>query len=342
MNKLLSLVIPTYNMEAFLADCLSTLIVEDELMPLLEVLIIIDGSTDQSAQIGQKFADRYPDTFRVILKSNGNYGSCVNRGIDEAQGKYIKTLDADDKFMTENLSLFLRELRNVETDMIISDYVGWNMLTNHIDHFCYNLPTPGLFGLEEMKFVPKIPLMMHAVAYRTEMLREMNYRQTEGIFYTDQEWTFMPVSRVKHIWYFPHSLYIYRVGREGQTVDINVWVHHVDQEILGLKKMTEFFEGIKDNISDDLKNFMEYRLHFRVAAIYKHLFIRSFGSVSDDVISEFDQYVCKHQPEFYQKVESLFSYHGLNVIGLWRRHRPLYGLYLRIRGFAKELFKNKR
>lgn len=187
MKKLLSLVIPTYNMETFLPDCLNTLIVDDDLMPLLEVLIIIDGCTDQSAQIGQKYVDRYPDTFRVILKPNGNYGSCVNRGIDEAQGKYIKTLDADDKFKTENLGFFLRELCNIDTDMIISDYDGWNMQTNHIDHFCYNLPTPKIFGLEELKFVPKIPLMMHAVAYRTEMLREMNYRQTEGIFYTDQE-----------------------------------------------------------------------------------------------------------------------------------------------------------
>jgi glycosyltransferase involved in cell wall biosynthesis len=149
-NKLLTLVIPTYNMEAFLSECLSTLIVGKEYMDLLEVLIVIDGSKDRSAQIGQEFANLYPDTFRVIVKTNGNYGSCVNRGIDEARGKYIKTLDADDKFMTENLSLFLRELRNVETDMIISDYVGWNMLTYHIDHFCYNLPTPGLFGLEEM------------------------------------------------------------------------------------------------------------------------------------------------------------------------------------------------
>ena len=135
MNKLLTLVIPTYNMEAFLPDCLNTLIVEDELMPLLEVLIIIDGSTDQSAQIGQEFADRYPDTFRVIIKSNGNYGSCVNRGIDEAQGKYIKTIDADDKCKEGSLQLFLRQISEVDADMIISDYAGWNMQTGHIDHF---------------------------------------------------------------------------------------------------------------------------------------------------------------------------------------------------------------
>ena len=180
---------------------------------------------------------------------------------------------------------------------------------------------------------------MHAVAYRTSMLRSMHYRQTEGIFYTDQEWTFMPVSSVKSIWYFPHILYIYRVGREGQTVDINVWVHHADQEILGLRKMTEFYEGIKDNISEDLKDFMEYRLHFRVAAIYNHLFIRSFGAVADSTIRQFDQFVANHQPEFYKKIESLIIYKHLNVIGLWRRHHKLYNIFIKIRRFAHRLKK---
>ena len=79
MNKLLTLVIPTYNMERFLPECLNTLIVDDELMRLLEVLIVIDGSTDRSAQIGQEYADTHPDTFRVIIKDNGNYGSDARR-----------------------------------------------------------------------------------------------------------------------------------------------------------------------------------------------------------------------------------------------------------------------
>ena len=339
MNKLLTLVIPTYNMERLLRECLETLVVKDELMSLLEVLVVIDGSTDSSASIGQEFADRYPDTFRVIIKENGNYGSCVNRGLDEARGKYIKTLDADDKFKAGSLELFLDQLRDVDADMIISDYAGWNMQTGHIDQFCYHLPTSGLFGIDRLKFQPHTPLMMHAVAYRTSMLREMHYRQTEGIFYTDQEWTFMPVSRVRKIWYFPHTLYIYRVGREGQTVDIRVWVRHADQEIFGLKKMTTFYNGIKDHISAELKDFMLYRLHFRVSAIYMHLFIRSFGAVDDAAIRDFDQFVAQHQPEFYRNVEQLHTYHGLNVIGLWRRHPRLYRVYLAVRRFAHQRFK---
>ena len=339
MNKLLTLVIPTYNMERFLPECLNTLIVDDEHMRLLEVLIVIDGSTDRSAQIGQEYADTHPDTFRVIIKDNGNYGSCVNRGLDEAKGKYIKTLDADDKFQTDNLSRFLSELQDVDADMVISDYIGWNMQTGQIDHHCYNLPTPDLFGIEQLKFEPNSPLMMHAVAYRTDLLRQMHYRQTEGIFYTDQEWTFMPVSRVNHIWYFPHTLYIYRVGREGQTVDIRVWVRHAEQEIVGLKKMTDFYNGLRSDSSPALRSFMEYRLYFRIVAIYNHIFVRSFGEVEDVLVSDFDSHVANSLPQLYLPVERDVRYHGLNVIGLWRRHPWLYRVYLRIRKFAHGLFK---
>ena len=87
-------------MEKYLNKCLDSLIVEN--MNLLEVLIINDGSKDNSSNIAHVYENKYPNTFRVIDKENGNYGSCINRGIKEAKGKYIKVLDADDSF---NVSL---------------------------------------------------------------------------------------------------------------------------------------------------------------------------------------------------------------------------------------------
>ena len=338
-NKLLTLVIPTYNMEAFLSECLSTLILDEGHMQLLEVLIIIDGGTDRSAQIGQEFAKLYPDTFRVILKENGNYGSCVNRGIDESKGKYIKILDADDKFKTESLSLFLNHLQSVDADMIISDYAGWNMSTGKVENYVYDLPTSDTFTLNELKFTIQAPLMMHATAYRTSLLRDMNYRQSEGISYTDQEWIFMPIIQVKKISYFPHILYIYRLGRAGQTIDINVWVRHANEEIFGLKRMAEFYKKEKDNVSDTTRAFLQYRLKCRTEATYRHIFIRSIGSVDDSIIQDLDKYVTENIPDVSQSLEKAMTYHGLNIIGLWRRHPALYKVYLGIRRFANKLFK---
>ena len=99
MAKILTVVIPTYNMEKYLDRCLTSLIVtNNDLLERLEVIVVIDGAKDRSSEIAHSYQIRYPQTFIVIDKENGNYGSCVNRGVAEATGKYIKILDADDWF----------------------------------------------------------------------------------------------------------------------------------------------------------------------------------------------------------------------------------------------------
>ena len=85
MAKILTVVIPTYNMEKYLDRCLTSLIVtNNDLLERLEVLVVIDGAKDRSSEIAHSYQIRYPQTFIVIDKENGNYGSCVNRGVAEA------------------------------------------------------------------------------------------------------------------------------------------------------------------------------------------------------------------------------------------------------------------
>lgn len=106
-GKILTLLIPSYNMEKYLINCLTSLIVHEKLMKKLEVLVVNDGSKDKTSEIAHRFEKQYPDTFRVIDKKNGNYGSCINRGLKEANGQFIKILDADDTFETSNFSKYL-------------------------------------------------------------------------------------------------------------------------------------------------------------------------------------------------------------------------------------------
>ena len=105
-QKILSIIIPTYNMEKYLPKCLDSLISAKEVLCKMEILIINDGSKDASSRIAHEYQSRYPDSIIVIDKENGNYGSCVNRGLKEATGKYIKVLDADDWFLTQNLKRY--------------------------------------------------------------------------------------------------------------------------------------------------------------------------------------------------------------------------------------------
>ena len=98
MSKILTVISPSYNMEKYLKRCLSSLIVDQRMMSHFEALVINDGSKDRTSLIGHSFEDRFPDTFRVIDKKNGHYGSCVNYGLKEARGTFVKILDADFSF----------------------------------------------------------------------------------------------------------------------------------------------------------------------------------------------------------------------------------------------------
>ena len=130
MEKLLTVIVPTYNMEALLKRCLNSVCINDT---ALEIVVIIDGATDRSSEIAHEYQDKYPQIFRIIEKENGNYGSCINRGLAEAKGKYIKVLDADDLFNTEALTALLFFLKDSDADLVITNYCICNAYGEIID-----------------------------------------------------------------------------------------------------------------------------------------------------------------------------------------------------------------
>lgn len=129
MDKILTIIIPTYNMSEYLDTCLKSLIINSN---LLEVLVINDGSKDNSLDIAKKYEKEYPHIFRTIDKQNGNYGSCVNRGLKEATGKYIKVLDADDKFNTKSLMNLVEIASKTDVDAFITDFSKSHIMVKKI------------------------------------------------------------------------------------------------------------------------------------------------------------------------------------------------------------------
>ncbi len=95
MKKILTVVIPAYNIEKYIENCLDSFVIP-EVLEDLEVLIVNDGSKDRSADLAAAYEKRYPNSFRVINKENGGHGSTINRGLLEASGKYFKVVDGDD------------------------------------------------------------------------------------------------------------------------------------------------------------------------------------------------------------------------------------------------------
>lgn len=299
MKKVISIVIPTYNMEVYLDKCLSSLLVNG--MERVEVIVVNDGSSDKSYAIAQTYAVKYPDSFVVIDKKNGNYGSCINVGLHQATGKYIKILDADDSFYTANFEKMVMMLENLDVDLILTDFV--RVYSNREKRATLLFPSNQIIDftkecLHNSNFLSRI--WMHNITYKRENLININYKQSEGIFYTDNEWKFKPMVTVKSAYYWNMPIYRYLLDREGQSVDDDVKIKHIEDDILVTMRI---IKDLSDMIimNPDMKIVFQDAAYRRILSIYK-INILKRELYNNQHLLNFDSYLKNIAPELYHKV----------------------------------------
>lgn len=263
MYKTLSIIIPTYNMEALLPRCLDSLLIKENL-DKLEVWVVNDGSKDKSSEIAHQYEAKYPGIFNVIDKPNGNYGSCINAALPKCTGKYVKILDADDYLVTEALAAMVSKMQEVDVDLFLNNMRLFGS-TDRID----DVPRTNPGKVSPITDFHAKYLGMHQIAYRTTLVQSIGYKQTEGISYTDNEWDFYPMFHVQNFYYMNDVVYMYYVGREGQTMDASVIARGTSQFEVIMNRMIDFYADF-DRAS--LKPEMLTYLDFRVWAISSHVY----------------------------------------------------------------------
>lgn len=222
-NKILTIIIPSYNMEKYLSRCLNTLCIPS-ILKELEIIIVNDGSKDKTLLIAEQYRSRFSDTIVLIDKPNGNYGSCVNRGLKEASGKYFRILDADDMVNSEGLEKMIEVLRFSETDLVITDYTRENLFKNKIQKV--STQDKGIiygkaYSIEDIDIFEKgieNNFVMHSMTYKTKVLKDLPLQHQEGISYTDTEYCYYPIKNIQNVLFLDVYLYRYQLGRDGQTM----------------------------------------------------------------------------------------------------------------------------
>lgn len=336
MDKILTIIVPSYNMEAYLPKCLGSLIIDDKtLFQKLDVIVVNDGSKDRTSEIAHEFEAKYPGVFRVIDKPNGHYGSCVNAALKVAKGQYVKMLDADDSYDTNNFHKFLHFLldeallKNIDfimMDMTITDAMG-----NNTPVQSYSIGN-GVYSLDDFPDRIFHAMSIHCAAIKTCIFRQLNYHQTEGIPYTDLEWVFIPLSRVKRIMCFPYPVVRYLRGREGQSFSPE------NQRRDCMKRVQVIMRHIKDykreeaNFEPTARRYMRGRLLNRLELAYQTMFeTRNSFALLDDLLKE-------TLPEFYALTDA-FSYSSLRFkyVRAWRKTRSFNSLKFRLFFLTKRI-----
>ena len=223
MIKILTIVIAAYNKEDLLPRCLDSLIISPEQMEKVQILIVNDGSKDKTLEIAQQYQKKYPLYFIAIDKENGNYGSVMNKAILLAEGKYFRTLDADDWYDKDAYSAFIADLEKTDADMIISQRLMYDANTKE-----YSLkPLPD--NIEKYSDLNPTDIdwnnpLIHSnlnvphITFKTSIIRESGLKWIEKICYTDTMYDFWPLRLVKKVRFVPLNVYVYLTGDEEQSM----------------------------------------------------------------------------------------------------------------------------
>lgn len=238
MSKVLTIAIPSYNVEAYLDNTLKSF-VEPDILPDIEVLVVNDGSKDRTPAIAEAYEKKYPSSFRLISKENGGHGSTINRGIAEATGTYFKVVDGDDWVNTTDFARMVRRLKEADADYVVTNYYEVNDVTKEKK----TVDFPFLKEHPKCRFdeaCRHVGLPMHALVIRTAILKERQIRLDEHCFYVDNEYITFPVPFVETVEYYDLTVYMYRLAVATQSVSMQGFRKHLADHVKVTLRLVDF------------------------------------------------------------------------------------------------------
>ena len=326
--KLLSVAIPCYNSEAYMRNCIHSLLAGGE---EVEIIIVDDGSRDGTAAIADEYAEKYPTIVKAVHQENGGHGEAVNAGLRNATGLYFKVVDSDDWVSISAYKEILKTLEKLAgakpmVDMLISNFVYEKEGAKHKKVMSYRsaFPQDQVFTWDDVKFLHKGQyILMHSVIYRTELLRDCKLELPEHTFYVDNIFVYEPLPHVHTMYYLNVNFYRYFIGRSDQSVNEQVMIGRIDQQIRVTKLMLGYYDVTKIQ-NRKLRHYMVRYLEIMMV-ICSILAIKSGSEENMAKKKALWEELKKSNPALYLRLRWGFLGQGMNLPGKGGRSLSIAG-----------------
>lgn len=323
-EKILSVIIPTHNMEKYLEHCLQSLLIKKkEILEYVEVWIVDDDCSDNSMNIAQKFVHSYPSLYQIFVNPGGNYGTCHNKMFKKATGKYFLTLDADDWFDTVEFQNYLEYLLNLRSfpELVISDFTNVYETDGHKKLVHCKDKHGNIFAMSDCLRNHGL-YWIHSATYLTSILQDIELQP--GCF-ADVELNAYTLKHIKNVLILHTPYYQYRIGRAGQSTEAKSYINN----IIILQKVIARFaneldesapESVVINQIDTIKEL--FKKYYKVCLFFRN-------QIAEKTYKEFidvDKKLRLKQPRLYTEILK-FKIGRVSYVKLWRLSRLLFQTY---------------
>ena len=281
-NKKISIIIPIYNVEKYIRQCLESVV--SQTYKNLEIIVVNDGTKDNSMKIVEEYLS--DKRIKAINKENGGLSSARNKGMEEVTGEYIYFLDSDDWLELNTIEILVKNLEeNLEiigANFYLFDEIKEEKRVNNLKVKYEEIEEGKYLLLNELEVVVWNKL------YKTSFLRKNGIIFLENIVHEDEDFTFKCYMKAKRIKYIPNITYNYRVNRIGSIMN----------EIEKNENKRKFALNSLEIIANEMRNFYDesddYFIQYRTMIREYLLKIRSF-KLKNIIFSKEESFLFKNK-----------------------------------------------
>lgn len=312
MQKLISIIVPVYNAEKYLARCLDSIIAQT--YDNLEIICINDGSVDSSYRILKNYAEK-DSRIIVFNKNNTGYGSSVNIGIDMAKGEYVGIIESDDFANLEMVARLAKSAYKSGADIVKANFNTYreNDSKYEFTEILAGCPYETVFCPMEVPRIFNVTASVWSAIYKRQFLNKYNIRflSTPGASYQDVSFAFKVFQWAGSVYCIKDAVINYRKDNLDSSVNSPKKIYCVCDEFREIEKS---IMNDKENQQDKLFQIMEsvkfkdYLWNFkRLHIVYKYSFLEIFYREfkEDSQIRNFEYRYWK--PEYINLLQDLLN-----------------------------------
>ena len=332
---LLSVIIPVYNGEKYVARCLDSILCQNLLD--YEILVIDDGSTDGTASVVEKYVLLHPNIIKLLHQKNSGQGVARNKGIIEAKGEYLSFIDADDYIEPNSYPFLLSQMKDRNLDLLCCNYkkvdTEGNKLPKKKIELVTKYPLKGVVVTTAADFLYSY---FGSLCYTWLFIYRKNFVISTGllfkpkIYMEDTEWLAKLFTKSTTIGITSYIFYNYVQTTQSSMRNTNE--HYVKKRIDDSFYVIQLLYEYEKNIHDSKikKWFMETRSTLQIILFHQAMNIR---------YKTYKEYICRKLMELkypiYIRRIPVYKFTALCLNFNWRFSVILYGQIFKIVNILK-------